>query len=94
MTKEKSDEAEIKFEEAKPKTFVLSCETMDAMEDVMPEIAKIGPQEFFDKIDAANEEEAKDIVTGFLAERDFIVKRWNFCMETSYLNELARAVNP
>lgn len=84
----------IEEEVPKLKTFIISCVTVDAMEEDLPKPARIGPQEFLDKIDAPSEEEAKDIVTGFLAERDFVVKRWNFVSETKYISELVRALNP
>lgn len=94
MSEESSDELEAEAEEPELKTFIVCCETTDAMEEDLPEPARIGAQEFLDKIDAVNEEQAKNIVTGFLAERDFIVTKWNFVSEASYLSELARAVNP
>lgn len=64
------------------------------MKRIFPPPARIGPQTFLDKIDASSEEQAKDIVTGFLAEKDFIVTKWDFVAEAEGLGDLVRALHP
>lgn len=91
MIKEKVDDKTL---EEPTKTFIVSCTILDALEEDLPPHARIGSQTFLDKIDASSEEEAKDVVTGFLAEKDFIVTKWGFIAEAEKLGELVRALHP
>jgi len=70
-------------EEGRPlKSFLVRCRIMHAMGK--PE------DEFMDTVPAVDEEDAKDYVTGWLAERDFIVKRWVAVADLERLGRIAR----
>lgn len=84
---EKTAVEEITREEQRPvKTFVVRCEVEHAMG---------GSQvEFMDTVPAYDKEDAKDFLVGWMAERDFIVKKWIMVGDAETLGRVSRNLNP
>lgn len=64
------------------KSFVIRCVVEHATEDL--------DAEFMDIVQAYNQEEAKDFLAGYMADRGFIVKRWLMVGDINRLRDLAR----
>jgi len=73
-------------EEAEPKTFLVRCKAKHALGE--PEV------QIMDTVTAIDEEEAKDYVAGWFAERDFIVTKWLVVTDLERLVRVARNLNP
>ena len=68
------------------KQFIVRCEVEHAIKGV--------PIEFMDMVPAIDEEGAKDFVAGWMADKDYIVKRWIMVGDAEQLGRLARNLRP
>lgn len=64
------------------KNFVVRCVLAHANEDL--------DIEFMDMVQGYNQEDAKDFVTGWMADKGFIVKKWLMVGNIDRLRDLAR----
>lgn len=75
-----------KREDRPIKNFVVRCNVKHAMGGA--------EEEFMDTIPAYDQDDAKDFVAGWMAERDFIVKKWLMVSDMENLSRVARNLNP
>lgn len=64
------------------KSFVVRCVVEHASEDL--------DVEFMDIVQAYNQEEAKDYLAGYMADKGFIVKKWLMVGDINRLRDIAR----
>jgi len=86
MSEETVEEKPSGAEERPVKIFVVRCEVEHAMGGLK--------DEFMDTVPAYDEEDAKDFVVGWMAERDFIVKKWIMVGDAERLGRVAKNLNP
>lgn len=79
---ERDVKGKITEEKKKTKNFVIRCTVEDANQELK--------SDFMDTVQAYNQEDAKDFVVGWMAERGFIVKKWIMVGDIDKLRNLVR----